>query len=344
MIMRGLYLTDVGKLELRETPVPELSAGMVRIRVHRAGICATDLGYWKNGSPKLRLPVILGHEVSGVIEETADDVRQFRAGDRVIVTNDYHLCGRCRYCLGGAENMCVERRSIGSAENGAFADYMVVPARMVLPLPDALSFEEGALAEVIACGVHVLRCQAPVSPGDVVLVMGPGIMGVTAALAAKAMGCKVIVAGLHRDAARLQMALKLGIDRVVDLENEDLAAELDAISDHYGADVTIDGTGSARALETCLQLTAKRGTVVQLAAPGRGSSIDLSPIMMKELRYVGSYAKVRGDWELALQWMASGKLSCRPLISELVALEDYEKAFQTVASATAFKIMFRLCD
>lgn len=162
--MKGLFLTEVGKLELWEVPVPKVTAGMVHIRVCRAGVCSTDVGYWRNGSPRLRLPVILGHEVSGVIEETAPDVEQFHIGDRVIVTNDYYLCGTCRYCRSGAVNMCVERRSIGSAENGAFAEYMVVPAKMVLKLPDALSFEEGALAEVIACGVHVLRSQAPVSP------------------------------------------------------------------------------------------------------------------------------------------------------------------------------------
>lgn len=104
--MKGLFLTEVGRLELWEVPVPKVTAGMLRIRVCRAGVCSTDVGYWRSGSPRLRLPVILGHEVSGVIEETAPDVEQFHTGDRVIVTNDYYLCGTCRYCRSGAVTVC----------------------------------------------------------------------------------------------------------------------------------------------------------------------------------------------------------------------------------------------
>ena len=235
----------------------------------------------------------------------------------------------------------MERRSIGSAENGAFAEYMVVPAKMVLKLPDALSLEEGALAEVAACGVHVLRRQAPVSPGDVVLVVGPGIMGLTTALAAKAMGCRVILAGLSKDALRLHTARDLDIPYVVNSEKENLAAIVNAVSGHYGADVTVDGTGSYAALEECMRLTAKRGAVVQLAAPRGRSGIDLSPILQKELRYVGSYAKVRRDWDVTLRLMAEGKLNCAPLISAQLPLEAYEEAFRRTAAAEELKMMFR---
>lgn len=344
MEMQGVFLTGARSLELRETAVPEVTPGMVRIRVHRAGICSTDLVYWNTGKVKGDLPVILGHEISGVIEETAPDVTEFRVGDRVLLTNDYHLCGRCRYCRGGMENMCLERRSIGNAENGGFADYMVVPARMVLHLPDALSFEEGALAEVVACSVHLLRNRAGAKAGDLVLVMGPGIMGLTAAITAKAMGCRVVLAGLGSDAARLDKAREMGIRYAVNRDEEDLEAVVAALSDGYGADITVDGTGSFRALADCFRLTAKGGTVAQLAIPRGSGEIDLSLVGTKELRYVGSYAKVREDWELTLKWMAEGKIRCGPLVSGRMALRDYEEAFSRVASAKELKVMFCLCD
>ena len=340
--LKGVCLTENGALALREFPVPPVTEGMVKIRTRFAGVCSTDVGYWKNGSEKLCLPVILGHEMSGVIEETAPDVTEFRVGDRVIVTNDYHLCGKCRFCRRGQINMCVERRSIGSAENGAMAEFMVVPARMVLHLPDAVSFEEGALAEVIACGVHAMEQMAHAQPGQVVLVMGPGIMGITAAMAAQAMGCTVVLAGLSRDAGRLDFARQLRIPYVIDTEKEDLPALLYKLTDGYGADIAAECTGSYGGLETCFRLTAKCGTVVQIAIPHGRHETDISPVIKKELRYVGSYAKAMSDWMTTLRLMEEGKLDCRLLISEKLPLERYEEAFTQTAEAKAFKILFDL--
>lgn len=340
--MKGVCLTETGELALREFPVPEVTSGMVKIHTKYAGVCSTDVGYWKNGSDKLRLPVILGHEMSGVVEEVADDVTDFKPGDHVIVTNDYHLCGTCRFCRKGQINMCIDRRSIGSAENGAMAEYMVVPARMVLHLPEAIPFDEGALAEVIACGVHALDQMAHAKPGQVVLVMGPGIMGTTAALAAKAMDCTVVIAGLSRDEARLSFARELGIPYVVDTEKEDLAELLHNLTEGYGPDIVVECTGSYGGLETCLKLCGKCGTVVQLAIPHGRHEIDISHVIKKELKYVGSYAKITPDWHKTLQLMADGKLNCKPLISDRVPLEYYQEAFERTADAKAFKILFDL--
>ena len=340
--MKGVCLTEKGELALCEFPVPPVTNGMVAIRTRFAGVCSTDVGYWKNGSEKLRLPVILGHEMSGVIEEVAPDVTDYRIGDRVIVTNDYHLCGKCRFCQRGQINMCVERRSIGSAENGAMAEYIVVPARMVLHLPDTVSFEEGALAEVIACGVHAMEQMAHVQPGQVVLVMGPGIMGITAAMAAQAMGCTVVLAGLNRDEARLHFAKQLRIPYVVDTEKENLTALLRQLTDGYGADVTAECTGSYGGLETCFRLTAKCGTVVQIAIPHGRHELDISPVIKKELHYVGSYAKTMPDWETTLRLMEEGTLDCKSLISEKMPLERYMDAFTRTAEAKAFKILLDL--
>jgi len=339
--MRGLYLTGPGHLELREKEPVAPGRGEVQIRVHNAGVCSTDVDYWKNGSSKLRLPVVLGHEMSGVVTAAGDPACPFQPGDRVIVTNDYYLCGKCRYCLSGDTNMCVERRSIGSFADGAFADYMTVPSRMVLPLPAEVTMEEGALTEVIACGVHGLR-QAKAKAGELVLVLGPGIMGMTAALAAQAMGCTVVVAGLTRDSHRLAAARQMGLCHAVNSETDDLDGLISQLSDGYGADITCECTGSFGGLSRCFALTARRGRVIQIAIPHGAHGIDLSPVIRKELRYMGSYAKNAGDWDVTLDLMSRHKMELRPLISAVLPLEEYAQAFERVGEAKDFKILFDL--
>ena len=343
--MRGLYLLAPGQLELRSDhdvggPLPP---DHVRIRTHYAGVCATDIGYYTHGSAKLQLPVILGHEVSGIIDAVGSGVSTLAPGDAVTVMNDYHLCGKCRYCLSGDVNMCVERRSLGSAVDGAFADHLVVPAKMVLKLPEGMPLKIGALAEVLACIVHGLR-QTQAKPGQLVLVMGPGIMGLTTAIAARVMGCEVILSGLDRDADRLRIAQQLGIAHAVSSQQVDLPALVHQLSDGYGADISFECAGAKPSLESCLALAARRGYVAQVAIPHGQWQIDLSPVIQKELRYIGIYAKNRGDWDIALDMLATAPVDWSALIADILPPERYEEAFRRVSESKDLKIMFRLAE
>lgn len=320
-----------------------LPQDFVRIRVHYAGVCATDIGYYDYGSSKLRLPVILGHEMSGIVEAVGSAVTSVRPGDAVTVMNDYHLCGTCRYCRSGDINMCIRRRSIGSAEDGAFADHMVVPARMVLRLPEGISLPVGAMAEVLACTVHGLH-QTHAQPGMLVLVVGPGIMGIFTALAAKQMGCTVILAGLDRDQARLDIAARLGIRHTVSSEHTDLTALAKELSGGYGADIAFDCAGAAPALVSCMDAAARRGYVAQIAIPRKAYTIDLSPVIQKELRYIGIYAKNRADWDTALDMLQNPGVAWSELIADILPLERYEEAFRRVRDAKDLKLLFRLAE
>lgn len=336
---------EPGKLQLRSDhdtsgPLPD---DFVRIRTHYAGVCSTDVGYFTHGSSKLRLPVILGHEMSGIVEAVGSGVTTLQPGDAVTVMNDYHLCGKCRYCRSGDINMCIERRSIGSAENGVFADHVLVPARMVLKLPEGMPMEIGAMAEVLACLIHGLR-QTHAQPGQLVLVMGPGIMGLTTALAAKAMGCEVILSGLDRDADRLKIAQQLGITHAVSSQQVDLPVLVQQLSHGYGADISFECAGAAPALASCLAATARRGYIAQVAIPHGQWQIDLSPVIQKELRYIGVYAKNRGDWDIALKMLAEADVDWTKLIADILPLESYEEAFRRVAESKDLKIMFRLAE
>lgn len=337
--MKALFLDEDRRLSLRETETPVIHAGEVLIKVMRAGICATDLGYVRFGSPKLSLPVILGHEASGVIEAVGEGVSELAPGQRVITMNDYYTCGKCRYCERGDVNMCLKRRSLGSKENGVFAEYVKVPARIVLPLDEAISFEEGALIEPFACGVHALAGQACLKPGDVVFISGPGAIGAGATLYAKAAGCTVAVSGLPVDRPRLEVLRALGIDHTLIAGEDPVEETILALTDGYGADVSVEAAGAYRSLETCLSLTRRKGTVVQLGIL-HGQPADLSPLIYKELFLHASYSKTVADWRRALSLVKSGKVNLKPLVSQIFPLEEYEAAFEKAAAGSGFKILF----
>ena len=337
--MKALYLNEEHQLVLRDVKKPAVGREEVLIKIKYAGICATDLGYVRFGSPKLRLPVILGHEASGVIEAVGEGVCSFSPGQRVIVMNDYYVCGKCRFCQSGDINMCLHRRSLGSKEDGVFAEYVKVPARIVLPLDDAVSFEEGALIEPFACGVHALTAQCRLKPADVVFVSGPGAIGAGAALFAKAAGCTVAVSGLAADRSRLEILKKLGIDHTAIAGEENIRALLDRLTGGYGADISVEASGSYRSLETCMDLTRRKGTIVQLGIL-HGQPADLSPLIHKEQFLHASYSKTVADWHTALTLVQNKKVDLRPLVSDIFPLENYKAAFEKAADGTGFKILF----
>ena len=304
--MKGLCLNEEQKLEIREFSIPEPQRGFVRVKVKKAGICATDIGYWKHGSDRLQLPVILGHEASGVVEKLGDGVTKVKEGDRVIVMTTYEVCGECHFCRIEATNLCINRRGIGSKENGAFADYIVIPETSCIPMPDAMSFEEGAMVEVLACGVHAVAEQAPVTLDSVTLVLGPGPIGVLASQAAQAAGSKVILAGLNQDIPRLKLAKELGIFKVVNLQEEDLKQIVLDMTDGYGADFVVEASGSYPAVKSALELVAKRGTVCQMGVHHSLGELDWSLILHKELHIIGSLSQKPTAWHIAKDLITFG--------------------------------------
>ncbi|MFZ7134680.1 MAG: zinc-dependent alcohol dehydrogenase [Eubacteriales bacterium] len=338
--MKSLCLNEEQKLEIREFPIPEPQEGFVRVKVKKAGICATDVGYWKYGSDRLQLPVILGHEAAGVIEKLGDGVTKVKEGDRVIVMTTYQVCGECRFCKIDATNLCISRRGIGSKENGAFADYIIIPETSCIAMPESMSFEEGAMVEVLACGVHAVAEQAPVTLNSVTLVLGPGPIGVLAAQAAQSAGSKVVLAGLNQDIPRLKLAKELGINVVVNLQEEDLQQIILDMTHGYGADFVVEASGSYPAVRSALDLVAKKGTVCQMGVHHALGEIDWSRILHKELNVIGSLSQKPSAWHIAKDLIKDGKVQVKPLISDIMDLEDYEEAFEKAANVSGFKVLF----
>ena len=339
--MRALVKTKIepGNISFTEIPTPEPAAGQVRIKIKRSGICQTDNVYINEGGFALKPPVVLGHEISGVIDAIGEGVTGFSIGDRVITQTTYHVCGKCRFCLRGEYNHCPERKGIGSAANGGFAEYVVNRALSVMHLPDDLTFDQGACIEPMACGVHALTERTVVNAGSVVVILGPGPIGLFAAQTAKAQGAYVIVGGTTSDRPRLDVALSLGIDQVVDVLNDDVMQIVKDATDGYGADVVVEATGNVAAVKLAMDIVARRGTFIPMGIFNNDITIDFHQIKKKELTVEGSHAQIPTAWEKAMRLVQMGKIDTDAIVSHVFPLSRWEEAFKTVKDRKGLKVL-----
>ena len=340
--MKALVKTKIepGNLIFTEIPTPVPSPGQVRIKIKRAGICQTDILYIDEGGFALRPPVVLGHEVSGLIDAVGEGVTDWVIGDRVLTQTTYHVCGKCRFCRRGELNHCPERKGIGSAMNGGFAEYTVVRSESVMHLPDDMTFDQGACIEPLSCGVHALTERTVVNAGSIVAVLGPGPIGLCAAQVAKAQGAYVIVLGTTHDKKRLELALSLGVDLVADVETEDIMKIVKDKTEGYGADVVVEATGARSAVAMAMEIVARRGVFVPMGIFNSDITIDFHNIKKKELTVQGSHAQIPTSWERAIWLVRHGKVNVDALISHVFPLSSWEEAFETARNKEGFKMLF----
>lgn len=342
-MMKALVKPSIepGQLLYKDVPIPEPGPGQVRIKIVRAGICQTDNVYVNDGGFALRPPVILGHEVAGVIDKLGEGVTGWEIGQRVITQTTYHVCGKCRYCKVREYNHCVERKGIGSAKDGGFAEYVVNRAESTMAIPENMTFDQAAVIEPLACGVHSMSERCNVSVNDVVVVIGPGPIGLFTAQVAKAQGATVIMAGMTRDVPRLNLAHDvLGIDRVVNVEEEDLIEVAKSYTDGYGADVVVEAAGSRAATDLAMLVVRRRGTFVPMGVFNHTIDVDFHNIKKKELTVYGSHAQNPSSWEKALKLISRGKINVDPIVSHVMPMSQYKEAFELVDNKQGLKVLF----
>lgn len=340
--MRALVKTDIapGNFGLQEIETPVPGYGQVCIKIMRAGICQTDNIYINEGGFALKPPVVLGHELAGVIHQIGEGVTGLAIGERVLSQTTYHVCGHCRFCKRGEYNHCSERRGLGSAANGAFAEYVVTRAKSVMKLPNSMTFEQGACIEPLSCGVHALTERTSCGVNDVVAIIGPGPIGLYAAQVAKAQGSVVVVAGLTQDEERLSLAKnKLGIDYTVNTQKQDLVAVCKSLTEGYGADIVVEATGAVRAVELAMEALARRGTFVPMGVFNHTIDIDFHNIKKKELTVQGSHAQIPTSWEKAMRLVTLKKVNIDAVISHVIPLSEWEKAFTIVKNRQGLKVL-----
>ena len=334
-LMKALVLHDYGRFSVEEIPVPPVGPGEVLIRVYACGICGTDLkiieGAYRGVWPEA-FPFVLGHEWAGVVEAVGDGVRSLRVGDRVVGEN-HQGCGECPMCRQGRYNLCEargpgERGHIVYGHNapGAFAEYITRPEVLVHPIPDHVSFVEGALVNQAATAAHGVR-RARVALGETVLVIGPGLMGLLSLQIAKAAGAARVV--LVGRGARLQLARELGADVCLDRESPTLVDDIRAATGGRGPDVVLECAGTPAAVQLAATAVRRGGRVALLGLTGkRPVELITDRWVLDEIDVVGVRSSPNA-YPAAIQLIASRRIQVGPLATHTYPLEAFDKALET---------------
>ena len=315
-----------GHLGLADVPEPTAGPGQALIAVRAAGICGTDL-HILHDEYATRPPVVIGHEIAGEVAAVGEGVAGIAPGDRVTTETYFHVCGACRHCRAGAPNLCPERRSIGSAENGGFAPLVVVPARNVRHLPDHVGFVAGALTEPLACVVHGALELPKVTAGDVAVVAGPGAIGLLTLQAARAAGATVVLLGTAADRHRLALGERLGAAATVEVGAQDPWPVVAGLTGGWGADIVYECSGAGPSALGLLSLVRRRGQYAQIGLFGKPVAWDLDQVCYRELTVTGSNASVPSAWDTALRLLAAGTVQTEPLVSDVLPLSEWATAF-----------------
>ncbi len=326
--MEGLtkLAPGAGSVGLSERPEPELRPGHAIVEVVATGICGTDLHIAAGEYPSVP-PVTMGHEVSGVVVAVGERVEHGWEGARVVSETYFSTCGRCAFCVSGRINLCPERRSIGTHVDGGFAPRVLLPVRALHRIPDGLDGVVAALLEPLACVCHSLLDPPRVGAGDRVLVIGPGPIGLIAAQVARACGGRVHVRGAPSDAARLGCAQALGFD--VSAVPEDVGE-----SDF---DVVIECSGAAAGIAFGLESARRAGRYVQMGLAGKPVEIPFDQVCFKELDVSSGFASTPASWSRALALAEGGRIELEPLLSEVVPLREWERAFAATRAGEGIK-------
>lgn len=343
--MKAVVNYDKGpkKVKIMDMPMPVPAAGQVRIKVSYAGVCGTDIHiYTDDGGFPTIPPVTLGHEFSGVVESVGEGVDPGYVGKRVMAETYYHTCGTCMYCRSGLRNLCPERRSIGSAENGAMAEYVVVPVKNVHVLPDNVTLVEAAMTEPLACCARAILGLAGIVPGDTVLIVGPGTIGLMCMQLAKLCGGRVLVAGTQRDEKRLELAQKLGADEIIYSDRPDARDKVLELAPPFGPDVVADCSGAGPGIQFGLDVIRKGGRYVQVGLTSKPMQINMNQITLKELSFFGSNAQNTEWFVRSLELMRLGKINLKELLSTPYEFEDWETAFQAHIAGVGYKHVLKI--
>lgn len=331
--MKALVMEAAKQPIVKEMPNPTCGPEDVVIAVKRCGICGTDLHIYA-GDFLSHYPLIPGHEFAGVIAEVGSHVQGLSVGERVAVDPSL-FCGQCAYCLSGRGNHCLHWGATGDTTDGAMAQFVAVPALNVFKLPDGMTFAEGAFIEPVACVVHGMN-QLQLKVGQSVLLFGAGSMGQLLIQALSHAGAGELVA-VDVSQAKLDLAMAHGATRGV--LSSALEAQLDGRKGHGGFDVVVDVTGIPAVIQSQLAYLAPGGTHLQFGVAPTDARIEVSPfdIYHNDWRLIGSMA-VNHTYQAALDWIAAGRFSLQPLISDVIRLDDVPAFFSAGKSADVMKV------
>lgn len=338
--MKAAVYHGIRDLRVEEVPEKELRDNEIMIQVKYCGVCGTDIHIFNGdgGSFEVTPPLIPGHEFSGVVVKTGAKATKFKVGDRVSADpND--MCGECYFCKSGKQHFCTNNVGIGTTQDGGFAEYVVMREKQVYQFSEKLDFLEAAMAEPIACCLHGIDlCH--IKAGDTVLVMGGGPIGMIMLQLAKNAGASKLILSEPVEEKR-DLALKLGATKVIDPINEDVQTVLTDYCENV--DVVIECVGNIHTQADAIRFAGKMATVMYfgLASPDESFPIKPDDIFKKELTVTSSFINPY-TFERAIQILESGTIDLRPLLTNIVPLDDIVEVFTKPEYRRAGKVMIQI--
>lgn len=332
------YALEPGAVELREIAVPEIDDDQVLLAVGAVSVCGSDVHQAHNThSWAVNVPVVLGHEFGGTVARIGRGVRGFKEGDRVVSETAAQICGDCMLCRSGRYNLCPKRKGFGYGINGAMAQWVSVPGRCLHRIPDSLPFDLACLSEPHAVAYNAMCVNATIRPGEAVVVLGPGPIGLLCArMAALAGADPLIVAGLTADAPRLQAARELGATHTVDTQKQDLDETVRALAP-LGADLVCDASGSSRTLEVALRLARPDGQVVKVGWSPQTVATDINPLVQGNIRLQGSFSHNYPIWERVIHLLDRRLTMPEKIVGLRAPLEGWRDAFDAMHDGRVIK-------
>jgi alcohol dehydrogenase/L-iditol 2-dehydrogenase len=332
------YALEAGAVELREVAVPDVNDDEALLAVGAVSVCGSDVHQaWNTHSWSVNIPVVLGHEFGGTVARLGRAVRGFKEGDRVVSETAAHICGECTLCRTGRYNLCPWRKGFGYGVDGAMARWVRVPARCLHHIPDALPFDIACLSEPHAVAYNAMCVNSTIRPGETVVVLGPGPIGLLCArMAALAGADPLIVGGLTADRSRLDAARRLGATRTVDVETENLD-EIVRSSSPLGADLVCDASGASQTLDVAMKLAAPAGQVTKVGWSPEVISTDPNPLVLRNVRLQGSFSHNYPIWERVIHLLDRGTTLPEEIIGLRAPLDGWRNAFDAMHERRVIK-------
>lgn len=328
------------QVETRDVPEPDYGPTDVLLEVRAAGVCGSDVEQWHDGVTwPIHVPVIQGHEFCGVVVAKGDAMAGWELGDLCTSETAAYVCGRCRWCRTGAYNLCPERLGYGYGTDGAFAKLVRVPERCLHRVPAGVAPEHACLTEPASVAYNALVAQSRVLPGEPVVVIGPGPIGLFCVQMARICGATpIVVVGTAADRARLDQAIALGATEAV------LADEAETVIPTRcpdGVPVVVDAAGNVHAQRLAIALVARGGQITKVGWGLAELSLQLDPIVQKAAAIRGAFSHTWRTWEAVLALIAGGALDMAAMVSHELPLADWERGFELVEQRAATKVVLR---
>ena len=342
--VRVIIYKGENEYKVEDIPKPDIGLREILVQVKLCGICSTDIFKADYGGAKPG--VILGHEIAGEISEVGDEVTKFNKGDRVAMP-PHAPCGSCHYCIRGQETLCDVYRKT-KVRPGGFAEYIAVVPQMVegvvAKLHDSISYEEGTMIEPAACSYRGIS-RSGVTPGDTVVILGDGPLGLLHAQAAKTLGATQVIVSGHHD-YRLRVAQKVGIDYTVNSKNESIKNYVNEITNDRGADLVIVAVASSEATQRAMELIRIGGKVTLIGdfrdVPQPKLEVDPKFLLRDDATLMASWGCAPYDYQAAYKLIKSGRINVKDMVTHTFSMEQFSDALELIASRQCMRVAIKM--